>query len=67
MPTGKRATNPKFAKSVRKPKQTEHYTFPERWQIKSPTMRSTNEKLVQTMLNRRNKKDTSKMKFGGIN
>ena len=35
MPTGMGATNPKFAKSVRKPKKTKHYTFPERWQRKS--------------------------------
>ena len=35
MPTGMGATNPKFAKSVRKPKKTEHYTFPEMWQRKS--------------------------------
>ena len=40
MPTGKGATNPKFAKSVRKPKKTEQYTFPEWWQRKS----SNNEK-----------------------
>ena len=35
MPTGMGATNPKFAKSVRKPKKIEHYTFPEKWQRKS--------------------------------
>ena len=40
MQTGMGATNPKFAKSVRKPKKTEHYTFPEKWQRKS----SNNEK-----------------------
>ena len=40
MPTGMGATDPKFAKSVRKPKKTEHYTFPEKWQRKS----SNNEK-----------------------
>ena len=40
MPTGMGATDPKFAKSVRKPKNTEHYTFPEKWQRKS----SNNEK-----------------------
>ena len=34
MPTGMGVTNPKFAKSVRKPKKTEHYTFPEKWQKK---------------------------------
>ena len=33
-------TDPKFAKSVRKPKKKEHYTFPENWQRKS----SNNEK-----------------------
>ena len=32
---GMGATNPKFAKSVRKPKKTEHYTLLERWQRKS--------------------------------
>ena len=41
MPTGMGATNPKFAKSVRKPKKTEHYTFPEKWQEKKS---SNNEK-----------------------
>ena len=40
MPTGMGATNPKFIKSVRKPKKIEHYTFPEKWQRKS----SNNEK-----------------------
>ena len=40
MPTGMGAIDPKFAKSVRKPKKTEHYTFPEKWQRKS----SNNEK-----------------------
>ena len=40
MPTGMGATNPKFAKSVRKPKKTEHCTIPEWWQRKS----SNNEK-----------------------
>ena len=40
MLTGMGVTNPKFAKSVRKPKKTEHYTFPEKWQRKS----SNNEK-----------------------
>ena len=35
MPTGMGVTSPKFAKSVRKPKKTEHYIFPERWQRKS--------------------------------
>ena len=40
MPTGMGAADPKFAKSVRKPKKTEHYTFPEKWQRKS----SNNEK-----------------------
>ena len=29
MPTGMGATNPKFAKSVRKPKNTKHCTIPE--------------------------------------
>ena len=67
MPTGMGATNPKFAKSVRKPKKTEHYTFPEWWQRKS----FNNEKykkleLEQTILNKRNQEDTPKMKFGGI-
>ena len=32
---------------------------------KVPTMRSTNEKMEQTMLNRRNKKDTPKKKVWG--
>ena len=40
MPTGMGATDPKFAKSVRKPKKTEHYTIPGKWQRKS----SNNEK-----------------------
>ena len=40
MPTGMGATNPKFVKSVRKPKKIEQYTFPEWWQRKS----SNNEK-----------------------
>ena len=40
MPTGMGATNPKFAKNVRKSKKTEHYTFLEKWQRKS----SNNEK-----------------------
>ena len=40
MPTGMGDTDPKFAKSVRKPKKTEHYTFPKKWQRKS----SNNEK-----------------------
>ena len=40
IPTGMGATNPKFAKSVRKPKKIEQYTFPEKWQRKS----SNNEK-----------------------
>ena len=40
MPTGMGATDPKFVKSVRKPKKTEHYTFPKKWQRKS----SNNEK-----------------------
>ena len=31
MPTGMGATDPKFVKSVRKPKKTEHYTFLEKW------------------------------------
>ena len=62
MPTGMGATNPKFAKSVRKPKKTEHYIFPERWQRKS----SNNEKLEQTILNRRNQEDSPRTKFGGI-
>ena len=44
MPTGIGATNPKFAKSVRKPKKIEHCTIPEGWQRKVQTMRSTNEK-----------------------
>ena len=34
MPTGMGAVDLKFAKSVRKPKKTEHYTFPKKWQIK---------------------------------
>ena len=56
MPTGMGATNPKFAKSVRKPKKKEHCTIPEWLQKKKkvPTMRSTNVKLEQTILNRRN-------------
>ena len=67
MPTGMGATNPKFSKSVRKPKKTEHYTFPEKWQRKKvPTMRITKEKLEQTTLNRRNQEDSPRMKFGGI-
>ena len=32
---------------------------------KVPTMRNTNEKLEQTVLNKRNQEDTLKMKFGG--
>ena len=40
MPTGMGATNPKFAKSVRKPKKTEHCTIPEWLHRKS----SNNEK-----------------------
>ena len=40
MPTGMGATDQKFAKTVRKPKKTEHYNFPEKWQRKS----SNNEK-----------------------
>ena len=40
MPTGMEATNPKLAKSVRKPKNIEHCTIPEGWQRKS----SNNEK-----------------------
>ena len=67
MPTGMGATNPKFAKSVRKPKKTEHDIIPNGGREKVPTMRSTNEKLEQTILNRRNQEDTPKMKFGGIN
>ena len=51
------ATNPKFAMSVRKPKKTEHCTIPEWLQRKVPTMRSTNVKLEQTILNRRFPKD----------
>ena len=35
--------NPKFAKSVRKPKTIEHCTIPEWWHKKVQTMRSTNE------------------------
>ena len=60
MPTGMGATNLKFAKSVRKPKKTEHFTFPERWQRKS----SNKEKLEQTILNIRNQEDSPRMKFG---
>ena len=67
MPTGMGATDPKFAKSIRKPKKTEHCTFPEKWQRKS----SNNEKyklgIVAKILNKRNQEDTPKMKFGGIN
>ena len=67
MSTGMGATNPKFAKSVRKPKKTEHCTILEWWQKKKvPTMRSTNVKLEQTILNRRNQEDSPRMKFGGI-
>ena len=63
MPTGMGATNPKLAKSVRKPKKTEHYTFLERWERKS----YNNEKLEQTILNRKkNLEDSLRMKFGGI-
>ena len=57
MSTGMRATNPKFAKSVRKPKKTEHCTIPECCREKVPTMRSTNVKLEQTILNRGFPKD----------
>ena len=67
MPTGMGATNPKFAKSVRKPKKIEHCTIPEGWQRKVQTMRSINEKWEWTILNRTNQEDTPKMKFGGIN
>ena len=41
MPTGMGATNPKFAKSVRKPKKIEHGTIPEWLQRKK---KSNNEK-----------------------
>ena len=44
MPTGMGATNPKFAKSVRKPKKTEHYTFPEKWQRKKKGSNNENYK-----------------------
>ena len=67
MPTSMGATDPKFAKSVRKPKKTKHYTFSEKWQRKS----SNNEKyrlgIGAKILNKRNQEDTPKMKFGGIN
>ena len=61
------ATNPKFAKSGRKPKKTEHYTFPEKWQRKSSNSESINKKRELTISNIRNQEDTPKMKFGGIN
>ena len=70
MPTGMGATNPKFAKSVRKPKKTDNFkflgVFLNGCREKVPTMRSTNVKLEQTILNRRNQEDSPRMKFGGI-
>ena len=57
MPTGMGATNPKFAKSVRKPKNTEHCTIPEWLQRKSSNNKKYNVKLEQTILNRRFPKD----------
>ena len=68
MPTGMGATNPKFAKSVRKPKRTEHCTIPEWWQKKKvPIVRSINEKRELIISNIRNQEDIPNMKFGGIN
>ena len=54
MPSGMGVTNPKFAKSVRKPKKTKHCTIPEWWQRKKiPPVLITNEKWEHTVLNRR--------------
>ena len=57
MPTGMGATNPKFAKSVRKPKKTEHCTISEWLQRKSSNNKKYNVKLEQAILNRRFPKD----------
>ena len=57
MPTGMGATNPKFAKSVRKPKKTDHCTIPEWLQRKSSNNKKHNVKLEQTILNKRFPKD----------
>ena len=66
MPTGMGATNPKLAKSVRKPKKINIILFLKSGREKVPTKRITNEKLEQTILNRRNQEDSPRMKFGGI-
>ena len=52
MPTGIGVTNPKFAKSVRKPKKVKHCTIPE-WQLAMENFPSgiTNEKMRHTVLN----------------
>ena len=67
MPTGMGATNPSSLRVLESLNRQNIILFLKGGKEKVPTMRSTNEKLEQTMLNRRNKKDTLKMKFGGIN
>ena len=66
MPTGMGATNPKLAKSVRNPKKTEHYTFPERWQRKSSNNEKYKWEIGTNNFKKKNQEDSLRMKFGGI-
>ena len=66
MPTGMGATNPKFARVLEILKRQNIILFLKCGREKVPTMRITNEKLEQTILNRRNQEDSPRMKFGGI-
>ena len=67
MPSGMGVTNPKFAKSVRKPKKVKHCTIPEWRQTKeiSPVELQVRYR-GHTVLNCRNQRDVPNMKFGGV-
>ena len=66
MPTGMGATNPSSLRVLESLKRQNIILFLKGGREKVPTMRITNEKLEQTILNRRNQEDSPRMKFGGI-
>ena len=66
MPTRMEATNPKFAKSVRKPKKTEHCTIPEWLQRKSSNNEKYKCEIGTNNFKQKNQEDSPRMKFGGI-
>ena len=67
MPTGMGATITQSSLRVLESLKRQNITlFLNGDREKVPKVRNANEKWEQTMLNRRNQKDTPKMKFGGI-